>query len=1259
MGLLGRVVFLLMVLLLSLQAVVYEDAEDGTINRWRVIDNDPAGSEVNNLQIGENRVIHLLGDRTKNAFILGGKNTETQYKWHNQDNSKVLSWRMKFDERYYIYVYVETESGEVSRFRYSSSRDNELKRSDIRISLGKESDDGEWVNVTRNIEEDLQQFKPNDTIVAINGFMVVGTGMVDDISFGTSQNPEENQTPIADAGEDKTIALGDTVTLNGTGEDSDGNIVLYSWSYNDQGLYSSENSGIFSYTPSQKGVYTLTLSVKDNDGLENTDTMTLTVLEDDENLSSEFITQWRKSSGEDMGNAITVVGDEVTFNEKEFFIVGGKQTDTLHSWDNQSDKSLSWKMKFNTRYYLYVYIETDAGTLLKLRYSSSRDNELKRDEIRISLGTESDDGEWVEVDRHLNDDLHQFKADENILVVHGIALQTSSGGEVLESLMLYNSLEHDTIPPEITLLGESSVSIVEGEIYADAGAEAYDNKDGNITSKIIIDNPVDTSSVGTYTVRYNISDVAGNSAKEVTRSVRVRPLDTEKPLLTLIGDAELTIIQDDPYTDQGASASDNIDGDISSQIKTNNPVDSSVVGTYTITYDVQDSSDNKAVQISRVVHVVEGNDSVPPLIELLGQSTVDIQKGDSYIDEGATATDNRDGNLTENIILYNPVDTNSTGTYIITYDVNDSAGNMADQVIRTVNVKAVANEESSYYVSTNGNDNNNGKSLKEAFKTVAKAASVVKEGETVSILGGVYREGGIRLAARENKSGGYITFKNYNHENVVIKGSMLVSGWEHYQNNIWKLPSKENDTSDLNRGIHYQQVFYGEGLDLQKIGYPHYATYEGNLVWKNKGYYVPIKENSNNPFGMSEGTFYVEELEGGEFDLYVWLPDGRTPNDEGITMEVSDKPYLINTSNVDNVKIQGITFMHTAAAAMGNSGNSYQGGYALRVGINAIVDNCTFAYTDFVGLNLSRGSNKEVNQHQIVRNCKVHHNGAVGISASSKDFLIEKSEFYENASRAFYQLWHTGAIKCNNHGWGEVKDNYIHDEYSHGVWYDTSFSEAFDDSHPIVIHHNYINGIGKDHNPLGLRELPYRGHGIFVEYSSNAKIYNNIIADSRQRGIYLASSWDTVVTNNLIIGSKLQQLTFNARSRTEQQHDITNNIIQNNILYNKSLNAQEDIKLIATDEGQDISNKLEQNMIYNENGAAYSYDFERTHWSIEDNIEDVDPKFNKKGLDYSSWSLLQESPAIDVSTVNYDFVNTDYSYGIRDDLIDVGCFEFK
>jgi hypothetical protein len=126
-----------------------------------------------------------------------------------------------------------------------------------------------------------------------------------------------------------------------------------------------------------------------------------------------------------------------------------------------------------------------------------------------------------------------------------------------------------------------------------------------------VDNPVDTSTAGTYTVSYSVADTAGNSAF-ATRTVIVQAMaDTVPPEITLVGAATVTVQLGANYTDAGATANDNVDGDITDRIVVDNPVDTSTAGTYTVSYSVADTAGNSATA-TRTVIVAAAPPPPPP-----------------------------------------------------------------------------------------------------------------------------------------------------------------------------------------------------------------------------------------------------------------------------------------------------------------------------------------------------------------------------------------------------------------------------------------------------------------------------------------------------------------------------------------------------------------------------------------------------------------------------------------------------------------------
>jgi len=86
---------------------------------------------------------------------------------------------------------------------------------------------------------------------------------------------------------------------------------------------------------------------------------------------------------------------------------------------------------------------------------------------------------------------------------------------------------------------------------------------------------------------------------------------------------------------------------------------------------------------------ISGVDTIKPVITLIGAEKIYIKKGTTYVDAGAKAQDNIDGDITNRIIIGgDTVNTNAIGTYVISYTVSDKAGN--ETLPRTIRVIIVS-----------------------------------------------------------------------------------------------------------------------------------------------------------------------------------------------------------------------------------------------------------------------------------------------------------------------------------------------------------------------------------------------------------------------------------------------------------------------------------------------------------------------------------------------------------------------------------------
>lgn len=153
---------------------------------------------------------------------------------------------------------------------------------------------------------------------------------------------------------------------------------------------------------------------------------------------------------------------------------------------------------------------------------------------------------------------------------------------------------------DIEMNDQPEVTMEYGGIYTDAGAAAFLRgnlfmKKGNETP-VTMQSTVDPAKVGSYTVTYTAEKLGFKG--QATRTVKV--VDTQAPTITLLGKTEVTITRGNEYKDEGCTAADGYDGDLTSNITVTGEVDTTKTGEYTLTYEVKDSSGNTATTSRKV-----------------------------------------------------------------------------------------------------------------------------------------------------------------------------------------------------------------------------------------------------------------------------------------------------------------------------------------------------------------------------------------------------------------------------------------------------------------------------------------------------------------------------------------------------------------------------------------------------------------------------------------------------------------------------------
>lgn len=297
------------------------------------------------------------------------------------------------------------------------------------------------------------------------------------------------------------------------------------------------------------------------------------------------------------------------------------------------------------------------------------------------------DGEKL-VSEHSDTSFTDTGLTPNTLYEYQVSSVNSVGDESKLSNTVSVTTEYSDV--ESVALNETTLTLTEGDIVdLEASVEPDTAKqdvkwssDDESIATVDSNGKVTTISNGEVT----ITAESENGSKNATCIITVEILDETAPKITLNGENPLEIEIGENYEEPGATAEDDVDGDITNNIEISGEVDTDKPGEYEIIYTVSDEAGNSTEE-TRVVNVV---DKTAPEITLIGDNPLELEVGDTYDEQGASAEDNVDGDITDDIEISGEVNTEEVGEYEITYTVSDAAGN---ETIETRIVNVTESEE--------------------------------------------------------------------------------------------------------------------------------------------------------------------------------------------------------------------------------------------------------------------------------------------------------------------------------------------------------------------------------------------------------------------------------------------------------------------------------------------------------------------------------------------------------------------------------------
>jgi len=368
------------IILYNPEETVYEDGEEGIVN-WGVSDNNPAGATITNIpdawdDHAQGNVIRFQGSGQDNGYTIGSATGEGA--WNNTTQS-ILQWKSRYYENYEVRISVQTTLGSrdllyVNTGRYTPSggvQDNgqtiwhELGRGAL-VGLNNDrwrngATNDFWQTVTRDLEQDLKDFEPNNSIVSVNAFTIRGSGLIDDVKMLSRP---------------KVVPVEDDVVYE---DAEDGN---------------TEGWTIYDNTPAGA---------------------TITNIEDA--LRGGQVIELR-GTGRDNG-----------------FELGSRTGDG--QWNNRNHSSIRWSMNFTEDFNIYVAIETQEGARYMLYTPTNTDEGKSGNYIRFGLGEGANSGTWQTFSRNLEDDLHQFEPNNELIAIHAFLVRGSGRLDDIKTLFSY------------------------------------------------------------------------------------------------------------------------------------------------------------------------------------------------------------------------------------------------------------------------------------------------------------------------------------------------------------------------------------------------------------------------------------------------------------------------------------------------------------------------------------------------------------------------------------------------------------------------------------------------------------------------------------------------------------------------------------------------------------------------------------------------------------------------------------------------------
>lgn len=354
-----------------------------------------------------------------------------------------------------------------------------------------------------------------------------------------------------------------------------------------------------------------------------------------------------------------------------------------------------------------------------------------------------------------------------------------------------------------------------------------------------------------------------------------------------------------------------------------------------------------------------------------------------------------------------------------------------------------------YYVDQNHNsasDQNPG-TEQAPFKTINRAAQVLKPGEEVIIKAGTYRESihPLRGGASPEKM---IVYKAAAGEKVIVKGSVVLptENWQHGKGwrygrtpkgkekpQVWQFDFDGKDFGGYNPFAMMNIQHDREWLQYKKVNMQGHFKRRGMIFLNGK----PI-EQVEKPIQLAakdSGAFWIEH---NGMRVHVRFPGNTAPKDWAIEATTKEQVFAPKQYGLGYIKLKGISFQHC--------GNGFpvpqRGMISASRGHHWVIEDCTIEWANSLGIDLGNEMWHTTNQpligFHVLRRNTIRHCGISGLQAMrAKTILVEDNLFdhigWHDAEHGF----ESGGIKFHRAENTLIRRNVFRNiTYAPGIWLD-------------------------------------------------------------------------------------------------------------------------------------------------------------------------------------------------------------------------------